>query len=198
MFWLDGLDIPLVQFFDASFAEGLSEDEQPITRPAGDSFARYGHNLLPGRFQAGVADVARFQLSLRAHPRRAGDREDLEPVGSLPRPEAALHQSGQRRFCDADHRHVHSAAAEGLQDRPVSVRPTPPCSRRSRAAAVRGSASRCSNGAREIFSSCRAGTGWRTRRTTKPCCSASRIGRCSRSLVCSGKIGQRLSDEPML
>jgi gentisate 1,2-dioxygenase len=51
VFWLDGLDIPLVQFFDASFAEGLSEDEQPITRPAGDSFARYGHNLLPVDFK---------------------------------------------------------------------------------------------------------------------------------------------------
>ena len=51
MFWLDGLDIPLVQFFDASFAEGLTEDEQPITRPAGDSFARYGHNLLPVDFK---------------------------------------------------------------------------------------------------------------------------------------------------
>jgi gentisate 1,2-dioxygenase len=51
MFWLDGLDIPLVQFFDASFAEGLNEDEQPITRPAGDSFARYGHNLLPVDFK---------------------------------------------------------------------------------------------------------------------------------------------------
>ena len=51
MFWLDGLDIPLVQFFDASFAEGLTEDEQPITRPAGDSFARHGHNLLPVDFK---------------------------------------------------------------------------------------------------------------------------------------------------
>jgi gentisate 1,2-dioxygenase len=47
MFWLDGLDIPLVQFLDASFAEGLAEDEQRISRPAGDSFARYGHNLMP-------------------------------------------------------------------------------------------------------------------------------------------------------
>src|SRR5262245_30052522 len=47
MFWLDGLDIPVVQFLDASFAEGLDEDEQPITRPEGDSFARYGQNLLP-------------------------------------------------------------------------------------------------------------------------------------------------------
>jgi gentisate 1,2-dioxygenase len=47
MFWLDGLDIPMVQFFDASFAEAANEDRQNITRPAGDSFARYGHNLLP-------------------------------------------------------------------------------------------------------------------------------------------------------
>src|ERR1035441_2716606 len=47
MYWLDGLDIPMVQFFDASFAEGSDEDQQKITRPAGDSFARYGHNLLP-------------------------------------------------------------------------------------------------------------------------------------------------------
>src|SRR5580700_2161429 len=47
MFWLDGLDIPLVQFLDVSFAEGSNEERQAITRPAGDSFARYGHNLLP-------------------------------------------------------------------------------------------------------------------------------------------------------
>jgi gentisate 1,2-dioxygenase len=47
MFWLDGLDIPIVQFFDASFAEGLKEDQQKITKPVGDSFARYGRNLLP-------------------------------------------------------------------------------------------------------------------------------------------------------
>jgi gentisate 1,2-dioxygenase len=47
MFWLDGLDIPLVQILDTSFAEGLDDEEQPITRPVGDSFARYGHNLLP-------------------------------------------------------------------------------------------------------------------------------------------------------
>ena len=48
IFWLDGLDIPVVQFLDASFAEHLDVDEQPITRPLGDSDARYGANLLPG------------------------------------------------------------------------------------------------------------------------------------------------------
>jgi len=47
MFWLDGLDIPIVQFLDASFAEHLDQDEQPISRPIGDSDARFGTNLLP-------------------------------------------------------------------------------------------------------------------------------------------------------
>jgi gentisate 1,2-dioxygenase len=47
MFWLDGLDIPLVQFLDASFAEMLGEDEQPVTRPTGQSYGEYGHNLMP-------------------------------------------------------------------------------------------------------------------------------------------------------
>jgi gentisate 1,2-dioxygenase len=47
MFWLDGLDIPLVQFLDASFAEGLGQDEQPVTVPPGDSAERFGRNLLP-------------------------------------------------------------------------------------------------------------------------------------------------------
>ena len=47
VFWLDGLDIPLVQFLDASFAESLDADQQQITRPIGDSNARYGANLLP-------------------------------------------------------------------------------------------------------------------------------------------------------
>ena len=37
MFWLDGLDIPIVQFLDASFAEHHDEDEQPIARPVGDA-----------------------------------------------------------------------------------------------------------------------------------------------------------------
>jgi gentisate 1,2-dioxygenase len=47
MFWLDGLDIPLIQMLDASFVERLGEDEQPIGKPEGDSLARYGANLLP-------------------------------------------------------------------------------------------------------------------------------------------------------
>jgi len=51
MFWLDGLDVPIVQLLDASFSEGADSDEQKLTRPAGDSFARFGHNLLPVDFK---------------------------------------------------------------------------------------------------------------------------------------------------
>lgn len=47
MVWLDGLDVPLVQFLDASFAEELESDAQPLSRPCGDSLARYGSGLLP-------------------------------------------------------------------------------------------------------------------------------------------------------
>ena len=45
--WLDGLDVPMVQFFDASFAEGWPDDMHPIERPNGDAIARYGQSMLP-------------------------------------------------------------------------------------------------------------------------------------------------------
>src|SRR5262249_8985848 len=47
MFWLDGLDIPLIQFLDASFIERHEADEQPLGKPEGYSSARFGANLLP-------------------------------------------------------------------------------------------------------------------------------------------------------
>jgi gentisate 1,2-dioxygenase len=45
--WLDGLDIPLVRFLNAGFAEKAAADVQSIARPEGDALARYGSNLLP-------------------------------------------------------------------------------------------------------------------------------------------------------
>jgi len=47
--WLDGLDIPLIASLDAGFAENYPEATQPVTRPEGDSFARFGHNMVPVR-----------------------------------------------------------------------------------------------------------------------------------------------------
>jgi gentisate 1,2-dioxygenase len=47
MVWLDGLDVPLVSLLDASFAEPGAADVQAVTRPQGDSAARFGNNLAP-------------------------------------------------------------------------------------------------------------------------------------------------------
>ena len=51
MVWLDGLDIPLVAFLDAGFAQNANLESQGVIRPTGDSLARYGHNLLPVDWQ---------------------------------------------------------------------------------------------------------------------------------------------------
>ena len=47
MFWLDGLDIPLVSFLDCSFSESLGQEEQIVTRTTGQSWAEFGNNMLP-------------------------------------------------------------------------------------------------------------------------------------------------------
>jgi len=54
MVWLDGLDIALIQLLDASFAERYGEEAQPLTRPVGDSEARFGANMLPVDWRSGV------------------------------------------------------------------------------------------------------------------------------------------------
>lgn len=45
--WLDGLDIPLVRFLDAGFAEKGSVKSQLDARPEGDALHRYGSNMVP-------------------------------------------------------------------------------------------------------------------------------------------------------
>ena len=45
--WLDGLDIPLVRFFDAGFAEKDAGGHRGPAPPEGDALARYGSNLAP-------------------------------------------------------------------------------------------------------------------------------------------------------
>ena len=72
IFWLDGLDIPVIQMLDASFAEHLDVDEQPITRPTGDSDARYGYNLLPVDHKGGGSSSPVFNYPY------ARSREALE------------------------------------------------------------------------------------------------------------------------
>jgi gentisate 1,2-dioxygenase len=72
IFWLDGLDIPIVQFLDASFAEH-HDDEQPISRPVGDAEARFGSNLLPVDHKAttGSSPCSTTRTRARARPSSA-------------------------------------------------------------------------------------------------------------------------------
>jgi gentisate 1,2-dioxygenase len=45
--WLDGLDIPMLRFFEAGFAENADAQLQQPAVPEGHSFARFGHNMAP-------------------------------------------------------------------------------------------------------------------------------------------------------
>jgi gentisate 1,2-dioxygenase len=49
--WLDGLDIPMLRFFDAGFAENGSAKMQAVTKTEGSSYQRYGANMLPVRYE---------------------------------------------------------------------------------------------------------------------------------------------------
>lgn len=50
--WLDGLDIPLIRYLDAGFAENSTEKSQPVTAKEGASFAKFGYNMAPVRSTA--------------------------------------------------------------------------------------------------------------------------------------------------
>lgn len=60
--WLDGLDVPLVNFFGAKFAEDHPRDQQPIERESDDSAARWGAGLRPfrGRHAASASPVLSY------------------------------------------------------------------------------------------------------------------------------------------
>jgi gentisate 1,2-dioxygenase len=47
--WLDGLDIPLIRYLDAGFAENSVEKSQQVTANEGASFAKFGYNMAPVR-----------------------------------------------------------------------------------------------------------------------------------------------------
>jgi gentisate 1,2-dioxygenase len=47
--WLDGLDIPLIRFLDAGFAETYPAAVQPVLRPEGTNHARWAANMAPLR-----------------------------------------------------------------------------------------------------------------------------------------------------
>jgi gentisate 1,2-dioxygenase len=80
--WLDGLDIPLVRFLDAGFAEDHPKDEQDVVRPEGDAWLRYGNNLLPVEYRMRGATSPVF-----AYP-YSRSRESLHQLARVDEPHA--------------------------------------------------------------------------------------------------------------
>ena len=82
MVWLDGLDIPIVRLLDASFAEPGEADVQTVTRPEGDSAARFANNLAPVDWKPAVKTSPVFNYTY-ARSRESLDRlsrnEDPDP-----------------------------------------------------------------------------------------------------------------------
>jgi gentisate 1,2-dioxygenase len=69
--WLDGLDIPLVRFLDAGFAEKSDATVQQPVRPEGDALARYGANMLPVDFRQTPSEPTRVFVYPYARTRAA-------------------------------------------------------------------------------------------------------------------------------
>jgi len=51
--WLDGLDVPIVQLFEAGFSERLDAASHPLGRPDDESLALYGDAMAPAERSAG-------------------------------------------------------------------------------------------------------------------------------------------------
>lgn len=84
MIWLDGLDIPTVLHFDASFAEHLPESAHPETVPAGDTSLRYGRNMRPLR---GTSSDRRHTNQPLFHYKFADWRESLQTLANTSDPD---------------------------------------------------------------------------------------------------------------
>lgn len=64
--WLDGLDIPLLRFLSAGFAEKYPQETHAITRPEDDALARFGANLAPMDYVApssGASPLFNYRFS---------------------------------------------------------------------------------------------------------------------------------------
>ena len=199
MIWLDGLDVPLVNHLGATFSDDYEgEGAFPQSRPPHDSLSRYGSGMLPLE-PITAPPFAGVLLSLRAHPHGAGEHAQGQRLGRLPRPEAEIRQSGDRRLGDADHRHLRAAAAQGLQDRAVPLDRGDRGDGRRRQRQGHGRRPDLHFAARTTYLWCRTGPGGRWRRRTTSSCSATPTARRWRSSTCgasSAPTSRRTCDLP--
>ena len=187
MVWLDGLDIPIVRLLDASFAEPGETEAQTVTRPEGDSAARYANNLLPVDWQPAVKTSPVFNYPYLRSRESLDDVEPQRGPRSLPRPQIALCEPGERRLRDADDRRLYSIIAQRfcLPALPLDRRHGL-CRRGGRRRKPRRRPGLPLAAARRL---CRSelAAGQVIRPTRRPCCSASPIVRCSRNWDCGAR-----------
>ena len=125
--WLDGLDVPIVNLFDASFADhhrrGNAAADAPRRRRA-----RALRRRTCCRSNTSRAACRRRCSAIRTPARaRSSTRCIATARSSAPRRQDAVREPGDRRLSDADHRRVHSVPAGGLRGRRRTARPTRPC-----------------------------------------------------------------------
>ena len=187
MFWLDGLDIPLVQFLDASFVEHL-EGRRAADRAAGGRCARaLRRQHAAGRSHTTAARRRRSStIPMRARARR-WSRCDARRPGILPRPQDEIHQPGDGRSRHADHGHVPAVAAEGIHVGALPLDRRDGIHRRRRARPHAHRRHRCRMGPqgpvrRAELEADRPRGKQRTR-----CCSPSRIGQCRKNSASGAK-----------
>jgi gentisate 1,2-dioxygenase len=80
MIWLDVLDLPTVNFFEAMFAEHLDEDSQPVRHADGDSAAFYASGVLP---DGAVAATKRSPVVNYTYARTRPILERLRKAGDI-------------------------------------------------------------------------------------------------------------------
>ena len=119
MIWLDVLDVPTVNFFDAAFSEHLEMESQSNTKEDGDSYARYGSGRAARRREVDAAQPD-HQLSLCRDPAGARAPGGFRRYRSAPRRARALRQSAHRRLGDADHGRQHRDVPQRLQGQGLS------------------------------------------------------------------------------
>jgi gentisate 1,2-dioxygenase len=73
--WMDGLDVPVVNFFGAGFTEHSVEETQVISRADDDAQLRYGSNMLPLEHRSGSMSSPVFNYPY------ARSREALDQSG---------------------------------------------------------------------------------------------------------------------
>ena len=166
VFWLDGLDIPIVQFLDASFAEHHEEDSSRSRNRTATATRALASTCFPSicGWPAGASPIFNYPY---ARTREALERmRRAERMGCLPRPEDAVHQPGHRRPRPAPRLARSSSCCPRASPRRRTGRPTPPCSSRSKDRAGRPSAISPCSGGHATCSSCRAGSRFATKRVS--------------------------------